>query len=202
MCKQICAPQMPHVCHTCKLVYMQRWGKDISISASYKITPITIWPGTLVYICFTLLAYALNTYAFYTAYVCPTSLQLYSTCWSHITAYTSKKTTVKLSFYTLLALMCQQQYALQMQHICYLLKLVLMPVWENYVITHASYELTTINSVIRNIGIDIFTLLAYPSQQIGLPCCTYMSHFTTTYRCNITAQISQKNNKPNHLPHY
>ena len=43
---------------------------------------------------------------------------------------------------------------------------------------YASYELTTINNVTRNIDIN-FTLLAYAPDQICLPHCIYMSYHTT-----------------------
>ena len=50
------APQMPYICHMCKLVYVWVWDKYINIYTSYDPTA-TMWPGTLVYIHFILLTY-------------------------------------------------------------------------------------------------------------------------------------------------
>ena len=68
-------PQMPPICHICKLLHVQIQGKNVSMYTSYELTLINNVTRNTVYISHYWLM-PMNKYACHTAYVGPTTCLL------------------------------------------------------------------------------------------------------------------------------
>ena len=78
-------------CHKCQWLHVHICQNYISIYLIWTHCKWTMWPETLAYIYFTLLAYAPEKYVYQISYVCPTALLPWSTYRFSITTYRSKK---------------------------------------------------------------------------------------------------------------
>ena len=94
----------------------------------------------------------LNKCACHITLVCPTALLLQFT---YMSIHMSKKK-LELLFTMLLAYMCQVQVCPYMPNVCCICQLLHVQIKGNHVSIYTSCELTAINSVPRNTGIDTF----------------------------------------------
>ena len=116
----------------------------------------TMWPGTQIYIHFTLLTYALNKYASHITYMYPTALLLWYTCKPYSTTYISKNNQkLQLLFIMLLPYRCQQQMSIK----CHIYSTYVNYFMYRYEITMAvnmPHRNSPIKNVTRGTGIHTF----------------------------------------------
>ena len=136
-------PQIPYICHTCQLFHVQMWDKYVSIYKSYELNTSEWWPGALVCIHFTLLAYAPKQFACQNAHIC---LQhFYCSLHSDPTLlYISKKKKINklqhLHLPSCYKICATNKYAPQLHKICHMPYLFLVYLWGKYADIYATYK--------------------------------------------------------------
>ena len=154
MCRAESSPVSLKNLHQCR--YETNALVHIPHTASLQCT---VWPGALVYIHFTLLAYTPVQIRCHITHTCPTepliSLHINPTL-LHIQVTNNK---LHLVITRLLVYMCQQKYTpkCHISHICQLLHEHKRDIC---VSISVSYELNAINNMITSTGVH-FTLLPY-----------------------------------------
>ena len=163
---------------------MCTYGTAVSIYMLHNdLLQSTMWPGTLVWMHFTFLAYAIEKICLpnHTYMSNCTTTMVYIQTQHYCTCKSKKIYKLHLLITMLLPYMCQKQiYRSQIPHACQICTLDPVQIWYNYVNIYASYEFNAINNVTRNTDIHTFILLVFAPEQIGLPYCIYTIHCTST----------------------